>query len=178
MAFYSKVCPICQDLYKCTRVDTIYCGKKCSNRARSFPQKTLAQLINRISKFTLVCNDEVAYVQDKQGDTVILKGYEPEGATINNPLGNDEGLLKALALEELQKRQRQASLKSDTGFGVIVEESNEQLSKDNNNNDNNDMDTSSSTNNLDTQNYDNDIQIIQQPQQKKFKIKPIQRNGG
>jgi len=160
---YAKICIVCQKKFHALRINKLYCSKQCANRTRYLPRELVEQLIERNSKYAIKATRYVAMVTDNNGEETAV-GYEAENTSFNNPLGNDEGLLKALALEELQKRQRQASLKSETGFGVVVEE-----------------DKIESMVLADEPCPDcgsNHHRSCQQPQQKKFKIKPIQKNGG
>ena len=64
-------------------------------------------LIKRSNQYMIKATKYIAEVDDKNGIRTAV-GYEPKGVTADNPLGEDEGLLMALARIEKQKRDEQA----------------------------------------------------------------------
>lgn len=123
---YSKFCIICSTEYESTRRNSVFCSKKCNNRARYLPEKLLNELIARNARFTMsVANTFTKSIVDTR-----FSGYAPKGATKNNPLGEDEALLIAHArsiaesrginvpsgqsLEEINKNRHPVDINKDT----------------------------------------------------------------
>ena len=155
---YSKICPIDSKAFICKKISTIFCSKKCRNRARSLPEPLRLELIRRSSLYVMKANNYVVEVQDASGNITNV-GYEPKGATIANPLGKDEGYLIALAKMKKEQQDRdnqdkQQSIESSSGFGIIGD------------NKEDDIDDCP------------DLSDILDKEPKKYKIKSLQRNGG
>lgn len=93
MAVYSKICVICSKDFTCLRINTMYCSKKCANRARSLPSNLMEALVRRSQKFTV--------------NTMLHKGVgieQSSEATDSNPAGKDLGLLVASAKAKATER--------------------------------------------------------------------------
>jgi hypothetical protein len=138
---YNKICPICSTSFYCKKISSVFCSKKCRNRARSLPDELKMSLIKRSNLYVMKCNDHVAEVVDKHGRNITL-GYEPEHITNENPLGEDAGLLLAQAtlmkeardnkqraeqitIDDIPKefqqdfQEQQKSLENEVGFSVV-----------------------------------------------------------
>jgi len=101
MALYSKICIICNSEFKTMRISSVYCGKVCANRSRKLPQKMKQSLIQRASQFTFSTLEQM-------GMERTARGYTPDGATVDNPLGKDAALLMAEALRIKAERDAKA----------------------------------------------------------------------
>lgn len=51
---YQKLCIICSRNFESSRVNALYCSKKCQNRTRYLPQRLINSLIEKYSLFTSV----------------------------------------------------------------------------------------------------------------------------
>jgi len=60
--YYESNCAICFNLFTHDRLSAVYCSKKCRNRARSFPQKMLDNLIRK-AMLTLTSHKRVSEEQ-------------------------------------------------------------------------------------------------------------------
>lgn len=180
---YSKICIICSRNYDTFRVNTVYCSKKCRNRARYLPQRIINSLIEKYSIFSTV---------QRFGDAVVssntaLKGKPftqaelEQAQKIANALAFERGLkiknpqdgpanLPGTVIDNLKyiNETDPASGGSD-GFGV--------KSEDNNNGQNNTSDRNNSSmsvdNGTDTSSNSNESSTgrLVQPEQ------PQQRRG-
>lgn len=114
MPVYNNICIVCQRKFVSTRIDAVYCPDKqvingieiksnCRSRARSLPDNLKESLIRRNRNFKMKATSHVADVYDAAGRESAI-GYIPEGATKENPLGKDEGLVLALIREMKQKK--------------------------------------------------------------------------
>lgn len=81
MAIYSKLCILCNDEFKTMRISTLFCGKKCANRARALPISIKESLVRRNTQFTMITDRRPAHT-----------------------VKDEEALLMALAKEEVRKR--------------------------------------------------------------------------
>lgn len=127
---YSKICPICSKSFFCKKVSTIFCSKRCNNRARSLPEPLRISLVTRANAYILKADKYVAEVPDKDGN-ITKVGYVPDAVTDANPLGKDAGYILALAKEKKQKQEeekqrleleKQRSLQSSSGFNEVNNE--------------------------------------------------------
>lgn len=54
---YQKFCVMCNSRFYTLKINGMYCGKKCANRARYFPKKLLAKLIQKHNEHVIEMED-------------------------------------------------------------------------------------------------------------------------
>ena|SRR5580698_5500685 len=122
--YYKKTCPICLKQYFASKINTLYCSKKCNNRSRSIPDPLLKNLIKSVSIYTMDVKEYQRSIMinplDIANDT---QRYIP---TIDNALGKDADYLIALAKMEAEQRKRDKEIEeqkkeqSANGFGFVT----------------------------------------------------------
>jgi hypothetical protein len=92
---------------------------------RTLPEELKASLIHRASQYIMKANDFIAEVPDKVTGIVTQVGYQPKGATKEDPLGQERGLVEALArqIKEQKDKEEQDRTKKEievyAGFNEI-----------------------------------------------------------
>jgi len=185
---YHKICIACTKGFIARRISAIFCSDKCRNQGRSMSSELKTSLVKRNSQYVMEANNWVATVPTVDGSVSAI-GYNPVGATENNPLGNEEDILFAkarnmarerglkvktsydYAVEKQEEEERLKSLSSPSGFNVVDESSiSPDIPCDAVKNDNDDL----SNDIKPTTASDNTPTVTP----KKYNIKPIQHRNG
>lgn len=146
---YQKMCIICSHNFDSFKVNALYCGKKCRNRARYLPQRLINSLIEKYSSFTTV---------KRFGDSVISSQEVIKGELFNNAelkeaelsaraLAKERGIKLPTVVEDNLKFINKIDPIGDAdGFGVSDTDIQAQEETQNDNNTGNNVDTGDSNN--------------------------------